>query len=71
MAARLRGLATKEHLHKLIDELSDDGDGDGDGVEVFYKISTERRKHEEPGLALRAAFVEMYRTRRDAPSASD
>jgi hypothetical protein len=56
---------SREIVHRAIDDLSDDE------VEVFYKIFTERRKHEEPGLALRAAFVEVYRARRDAASASD
>jgi hypothetical protein len=60
-------MTNREIVHQAIDELSDDE------VEVFYKIFTERRKHEEPGLALRAAFVEVYRARRarDAAAASD
>jgi hypothetical protein len=58
-------LSNREAVHRAIDDLSDDE------AEVFYKIFTERRKHEEPGLALRAAFIEVYRARREAASASD
>ena len=57
--------SSREVVHRAIDELSDDE------VEVFYKVFTERREHEEPGLALRAAFIEVYRARREAASASD
>ena len=45
--------SNREAVHRAIDDLSDDE------AEDFYKIFTERRKHEEPGLALRAAFVEV------------
>ena len=57
--------SNREAVHRAIDDLNDDE------VEVFYKVFTERRKHEEPGLALRAAFIEVYRARREAASASD
>ncbi len=56
--------SNREAVHRAIDELNDDE------VEVFYKVFTERRKHEEPGLALRAAFVEVYRARREAAAAA-
>ena len=52
----------REIVNQALDELSDDE------VEVFYKVFTERRKHETLGLALREGFVEVYRARdaRDA-----
>ena len=52
--------SNREAVHRAIDDLSDDE------AEVFYKVFTERRKHEEPALALRAAFIEVYRARREA-----
>jgi len=58
-------MTNRELVHQAIDDLNDDE------VEVFYKIFTERRKHEEPGLALRHAFIEVYRARRAAAAASD
>jgi hypothetical protein len=58
-------ITNRELVHQAIDDLNDDE------VEIFYKIFTERRKHEEPGLALRHAFIEVYRARRSAASASD
>jgi DNA-directed RNA polymerase specialized sigma24 family protein len=57
--------SNREAVHRAIDDLSDDE------AEVFYKVFTERRKHEEPALALRAAFIEVYRARREAAAASD
>ncbi len=56
--------SNREAVHRAIDELNDDE------AEVFYKVFTERRKHEEPGLALRAAFIEVYRARREATAAA-
>jgi DNA-directed RNA polymerase specialized sigma24 family protein len=56
--------SNREAVHRAIDDLSDDE------AEVFYKVFTERRKHEEPGLALRAAFVEVYRARREAAASA-
>ncbi len=56
--------SNREAVHRAIDDLSDDE------AEVFYKVFTERRKHEEPALALRAAFIEVYRARREPAAAA-
>jgi hypothetical protein len=55
--------SNREIVHRALDELSDEE------IEVFYKVFTERRKHEPPGLALRESFVEVYRAR-DARAAA-
>jgi hypothetical protein len=50
-------MTAREVVHQAIDDLTETE------AETLLEIYTDRRKREDPGLALRYAFVEVYRAR--------
>lgn len=53
----VRRVSSREHLHKVIEELSEQ-----ESVLVL-KLFDEQRRHEAPGPALGKALLGMYRAR--------
>jgi hypothetical protein len=50
-------MTAREVVHQAIDDLTETE------AETLLEIYTDRRKREDPGLALRYVFVEVYRAR--------